>query len=280
MITALLIDDEPPAREALRGLLTRFCTDVEIVGEAHNIILAEQLIESRKPQLLFLDIEMPYGSGFDLLEKIKTPTFKVIFTTGFDQYAINAIRFAALDYLLKPIDIDELKNAVQKAKQAIEQQEQLDDYQNLLSILDKEGSQHNKMAVIENGKVTMVEVSQIAALETSHHQTIIHLDNGESISSTQNIKNYEDLLADYDFARINNSFLVNSVHAAKNSSEVSKLSKREFSVLEYLSNGYSYKMIAADCDISLETVRTYIKRIYQKLDVHSVSEATSKYYRR
>jgi two-component system, LytTR family, response regulator len=279
MITTLLIDDEPPAREALRGLLTRFCADIEIVGEAHNIILAEQLINKHNPQLLFLDIEMPYGSGFDLLEKLQNTAFKVIFTTGFNQYAINAIRFAALDYLLKPIDVTELKNAVQKAKQAIEQQIQLDDYQNLLSVLQKSGSQHNKMAVIEGGKITMVEISQITALETSNNQTLVHLDSGKYIASTQNIKNYEDLLTDYDFARVNNSFLVNSVHAAKNSAEVSKLSKREFLILEYLSNGYSYKMIAADCDIGLETVRTYIKRIYQKLEVHSVAEATSKYYR-
>jgi DNA-binding NarL/FixJ family response regulator len=126
----------------------------------------------------------------------------------------------------------------------------------------------------------MVEISQITALETSNNQTLVHLDSGKYIASTQNIKNYEDLLTDYDFARVNNSFLVNSVHAAKNSAEVSKLSKREFLILEYLSNGYSYKMIAADCDIGLETVRTYIKRIYQKLEVHSVAEATSKYYRR
>jgi DNA-binding NarL/FixJ family response regulator len=151
----------------------------------------------------------------------------------------------------------------------------------LLSVLQKTGSQHNKMAVVENGRINLVEISKIAALEaTDKNHTVLYLDNGEQISSTQNIKNYEDLLADYDFARINKSLLLNSVHAAKNSSAVSKLSKREFTVLEYLSNGYSYKMIAAECDISLETVRTYIKRIYQKLDVHSVAEATSKYYRR
>jgi two-component system, LytTR family, response regulator len=275
-LTALIIDDEQPAREALRALLSRYCHDVEVVGEAHSIDIAESLVIHLQPKLLFLDIEMPYGSGFDLLARFKNPPFRVVFTTGFDQYALNAIKFSALDYLLKPIDIEELKEAVKKAQQYFNG---ASNYQNLLSVLHNPGSQLNQLSIPQSERTEMVAIEKIVAFEAFQSHTIIHLDGGQKIKSTRNIKGYQELLVDYDFEKLENTYLVNTVQMAKTSDHLSVLSSRELEILQHLASGLSYKMVAATCNISIETVRTYTKRIYQKLGVHSVTEATAKFYR-
>src|SRR6476659_5833087 len=120
MIKAMIVDDEPYSCEALDTLLKRYCPDVKVVGIYNSGRQALQEIKVQKPQLLFLDIEMPQMNGFELLQEIPDHDFDLIFTTSYDQYAIKAIRFSALDYLLKPIDRDELQAAVQKVVQRLE----------------------------------------------------------------------------------------------------------------------------------------------------------------
>src|SRR5579872_7054181 len=119
-ISSLIIDDEEGGRRVLQKLLTKFCPDIEVVGDAGSVSDGYTLCMEKNPQLVFLDIQMPTGNGFKLLEKFGSNIpFDIIFVTGFDQYAINAIKFSALDYLLKPVDVDELKNAVARATRTI-----------------------------------------------------------------------------------------------------------------------------------------------------------------
>jgi two-component system LytT family response regulator len=115
MATAIIVDDEEKNREGLAKMIDQFCPDVEVIGKAENTINAKSLIDKYQPEIIFLDIEMPGGDGFSLLEEFENPNFQIIFTTAHAAYAIKAIKFAALDYLLKPININELKIAVEKA---------------------------------------------------------------------------------------------------------------------------------------------------------------------
>ena len=123
MIKAVIIDDEINSRELLHAMLTDHCEDVEILGMAKDVSSGVKTIKQKQPELVFLDIEMPGGSGFDILNAFDHINFKVVFVTGYDQYAIKAIKYAALDYLLKPVDLEELKIAVEKAKTEISGQD-------------------------------------------------------------------------------------------------------------------------------------------------------------
>src|SRR6476620_8029544 len=115
MIQAIIVDDEPKNVKILKALLNEFCPEVRVIGEAATAEEAESVINERKPDLVFLDVEMPYGNAFDLLDKLKPVDFEIIFVTAFDDYTLKAFRYSALDYLLKPVNIDDLKTAVEKA---------------------------------------------------------------------------------------------------------------------------------------------------------------------
>jgi len=119
-VTALIVDDEHKNRETLAKLIDQFCYGIKVIGQAENVQQAKDFIDANKPQIVFLDIEMPGGNGFTLLEKFDVPNFQLIFTTAHADYAIKAIKFAALDYLLKPINVNELKIAVEKAIESIQ----------------------------------------------------------------------------------------------------------------------------------------------------------------
>src|SRR5688572_2568588 len=119
-IKSIIVDDEPKSRNNLRDLLKEYCPQIEIIGEASSVAETLKLTKQKQPDLLFLDIEMPGGSGFDLLKSISNPGFEVIFVTAFDKYGIQAVKFCAIDYILKPIDILELSRAVEKAQLQIE----------------------------------------------------------------------------------------------------------------------------------------------------------------
>ena len=123
MIKAIVIDDEINSRELLHNMLTNHCENVEVLGMAKDVSSGIEIILQKNPQLVFLDIEMPGGNGFDILNALEDINFKVVFVTGYDQYAIKAIKYAALDYILKPVDLDELKSAVEKANSEILNQE-------------------------------------------------------------------------------------------------------------------------------------------------------------
>jgi two-component system LytT family response regulator len=208
MIKAIIVDDEPYCCEALDALLNRYCPQVKVVGICYSGKEALLEIKEQKPQLLFLDIEMPQMNGFELLQKIPDPDFELIFTTSYDQYAIKAIRFSALDYLLKPIDREELQSAVQKvifrSHRPITQQLEI-----LLEKIHAPASHINKVAMPTIEGLQMVTVDSIINCEADSNYTVILLKNKRKITVSRTLKEIEEILEDYSFARVHHSYLVN-----------------------------------------------------------------------
>ena len=215
MLNALIIDDEQSARNALAILLTTYCSDITVLGTADSVAVGAQKILTLKPNLLFLDVEMRGETGFDLLQKFSNPNFKVIFVTGHDQYALNAIKFSALDYLLKPINDVELVNAVQKARLQLEYEHRVDNLLNLFDTLKNPKDKKNKIAVATQPGLELIPVEDIIRCEASGGYTILHLKNKKHIISSKDLKSFSELLEDYDFYRIHDAHLIAYSHISK-----------------------------------------------------------------
>lgn len=207
MIKAIIVDDEPYSCEALDALLNRYCPQVKVAGICYSGNEAIQEIEEQKPQLLFLDIEMPQMNGFELLKKIPHPDFDLIFTTSYDQYAIKAIKFSALDYLLKPIDRDELQAAVSKVtgrrKPPLTQQLEL-----LLQKMQTPARRISKVAMPTLEGLQMVAVDSIISCQSDSNYTVVFLKDNQKIVVSRTLKDIEEMLEDYSFVRIHHSYLV------------------------------------------------------------------------
>lgn len=215
MITTLIVDDEAHARESLSKMLSTNYPEIEVLGSASSADEAYEKIVQLNPDLLFLDVEMPNGTGFDLLTRFAKPSFKVVFVTGFDQYALNAIKFSALDYLLKPVNAKELKETVEKATNEIAHKNGLGDLKNLLSTLQNPKNRKNKLAIPMQQGLEMIEIQEIMRCEAANGYTIIHLRNEKPILSSRDLKTYQELLEEYDFFRIHDSHLVSHLHVQK-----------------------------------------------------------------
>ena len=207
---ALLIDDEQPNLDNLQALLEAYCPQVEICGTALNAETAKNLLYARQPDVLFLDIQMPEQNGFDLLRSLPAYHFEVIFVTAYDQYAIQALRFAAVDYLLKPVAIDELQAAVERADRQHRLKEQNQLLQNLMHLL-KAGSKadEQRIALATVKETRFVKTSEIIRCESSNNYTTFYLADGESLLVCKPIYLYDDLLRAYGFMRCHQSHLVN-----------------------------------------------------------------------
>jgi two-component system LytT family response regulator len=219
MITAILVEDERLSAELLQNMLKDHCPEVEIQGLAHGVDEAIDLITEKKPELVFLDIEMQTGTGFDVLQKVKGIPFKVIFTTAYDHYALKAIKFSAIDYLLKPIDVLELKDAVQKVSTT-----KSSDTENKLSWLLKNLSsaknEDYSISLSTMEGIEFVDVKSIIRLEANGPYTHFYIKNNQKLLISKNLKEYEMLLTDHGFFRIHNSHIVNV-------REVKKISKAD-----------------------------------------------------
>lgn len=208
MITATIVDDEPFCCETLATLLERYCSEVKVLEICHSAATALQSIARNKPDILFLDIEMPFMNGFELLEKLPRIDFKLIFTTSYDQYAIKAIRFSAFDYLLKPIEREELQKAVQKAvtqmTHPLPQQ-----FEILLQKLNHPSVPINKIAIPTMEGLQMIFIDSIISCRADSNYTIIHLKNKQKIIASRTLKEIEEMLEDYSFVRVHHSSVVN-----------------------------------------------------------------------
>lgn len=208
MITAIIIDDEARGRQALKQKLQSYCTDVEILAEAADGLEAIDVISKYNPQLIFLDIEMPKMNGFEMLNAIKEKNFHIIFTTAYDQYAIKAIKYAAFDYLLKPIDIEELKttvaNIIHKENHQTKKQAELLQ-QNILH----PKKSFNKLAVPTLEGLLFFDIQDIIRLEASSNYTNICLLNNNKIIASKTLKEFEELLPADLFFRIHHSHIIN-----------------------------------------------------------------------
>ena len=208
MIKSIIVEDEAQNRENLVRLLAAYCSQVEIVAQCASVTEARQAIIECYPDLLFLDIEMPGGDGFSLLESLPDTHFEVIFVTAYDNYAIQAIRFSALDYILKPIDPAELRNAVEKASQKIAREEENLRMLNLLQNARNESS-NKTIALSLAESIEFVPVQSIIRCESDSNYTTFFLKSGEQLIASRTLKEFDELLSPHGFLRVHQSHLVN-----------------------------------------------------------------------
>lgn len=214
-LKALIVDDERNARENLALMLQDHCPQVEVVGLAEDIDRAEQAIHKHQPDIVFLDIRMPSGSeGFELLHRIPDRQFLVIFVTAFRDFAVEAFHADAIHYILKPIDISELINAVNKAEvQSARIKESADEQQayqeQLESLVASWGGSPRRLAISHQKGIKMIATNDIAFLEAEGNYTAFHLSGGKTFIDTRTLKTYEQMLPAKQFLRTHRSFLVN-----------------------------------------------------------------------
>lgn len=210
MINAVIIDDEKNNIENLQGLLNKYCPQVLVSGIAIHADSGMALIKNLQPQLVFLDIQMPGKSGFDMLMELKEYRFEIILVTAYDQYGIKAIKFSAVDYLLKPVDIEELKIAVQKAERRIKEKIQNFELENLLKVIkNREQKSTHKLALPTLKETRFVSPDDIIRCESSNAYTGFYISTGEKVVVSKPIFEYEELLSDFGFIRCHQSHLVN-----------------------------------------------------------------------
>ena len=209
MINAVIIDDEPKNVRVLKNMLNEFCPEVSLVGEANDSNEGKELIQRKKPELVFLDIEMPYGNGFDLLNALMPIDFEVIFVTAFDKYMLKALKYSALDYLLKPVNIAELKAAVKHAETRIKKNSINQQLTVLLENFKKHEPGLKKIAIPTADGFDFILIEDIVRCEAQGPYTRIFFKDSKKILVSKTLKEYESLLPDNIFLRIHNSHPVN-----------------------------------------------------------------------
>lgn len=213
-IRTVIVDDEEGARESLSNILAGCFPDVEVVAKAGTIQSAAEIIELHKPHLVFLDIQMPGGDAFELLAKFSKPDFGIIFITAYDRYAIKAIKYSAFDYLLKPVDIDELRHAIMRFKASRENPSSADRLKTLLDNFNHSGKL-KKLAIPNTEGIQFVELNEIIRLESEGNYTRIYFADGKKILSSKTLGEYDDLLEEENFVRIHRSHSINLSHVRK-----------------------------------------------------------------
>lgn len=219
-IKALIIDDELKARNILHHYISNFIPEITEIQQADSAAAAMELLKTYQPGIVFLDVEMPHKNGFDFLIQLQSPAFDVIFTTAYNQYAIQAIRFSALDYLLKPVDPDELKAAVLRhldKQETLQQKNEL--YNNLVQNIEKKEVKDFKIAVPSSDGVHFFKVEDILRLEADTSYTHIHLANKKPFIASKTLKHFEEMLEDFNFIRTHKSHLVNAKHITRISND-------------------------------------------------------------
>lgn len=214
-LKAIIVDDEEFARSSLFFLLQQNCAEVEITGIARSVLEAKEILLNHPIDLIFLDIAMPGGNGFELIPDAQRHKAAVIFTTAYDQYALKAIKANALDYLLKPIDIDELKTAVEKVAQHLKlfqnQNESDERISNLANSLSAK-SEIRKLTLPFGQGFKMIDVDEIIYIEADSNYSVVHLINQEKITVSKVLREFEELLPNDQFVRIHKSSIINLNH--------------------------------------------------------------------
>ena len=208
MLKAIIIDDEPYCCEILAAMLETDCPEVNVVTISNNGADALKAIHQFSPDIVFLDVEMPKMNGFEMLEQLHSINFHLIFTTSYDQYALKAIRFSAIDYLLKPVDREELKNAVNKVRQRIQtplpQQLEI-----LMQKIRQPSNPVNKIALPTMEGLQMIPIENIVSCESDDNYTNIKLKGKRKLLVTRSLKEMEESLEQHSFIRVHRSYLVN-----------------------------------------------------------------------
>jgi two-component system, LytTR family, response regulator len=208
MIRTLLVDDETTNSDILQVMLQQYCPGISVCGCAANIDDAERFISEQDPQLIFLDVQMPGGSGFDLLDRIVNKRTEVIFVTAYDNYLLQAIRYSALDYIMKPVNITEVITAVKRAEERIASKSINHQLELLLSNI-RQPAQVQRIAIPHKDEYQFVPITDIVRLEARGAYTDIYLNNGKCYITSKNIKEFEGLLPANLFCRVHHAHLIN-----------------------------------------------------------------------
>lgn len=211
MLRALIIDDIDAIRNKNAALIKAHCPNVALIGHADSVESGALLIAQLSPDLVFLDVEMPDGTGFDLLQKIKPINFKVIFITGFEDFAIRAFRFSAIDYLLKPLNVQELVEAVKKAEDAVGNDLVEVKLNNLFSNLERPKNLQ-RLILKTAEKIFSVNIQDIVSCESDKNYTTFHFINSPKLVVSTNLKEYETMLTPFNFFRSHQSHLINMAY--------------------------------------------------------------------
>ncbi len=215
MIKTVIIEDEQKSRDMLAAIIQKNCPELDVIALGRDVKEGVELIRNQKPELVFLDISMPDGSGFDLLEQVAGSKFELIFATASDQHAIRAIKYSACDYLLKPIDIDELKAAVAKVikkKNAVPNMENL---QFLIQHLKRSDENFQKITLPTGNAYEIVNVKDIIRCEADGSYTTFFLSDKRKLMVSAGLKHYEELLPESEFIRVHHHHLINMNHVLR-----------------------------------------------------------------
>ncbi len=258
VLHSVIVDDEVQSRFVVRKMLEMYCPQVSVVGEAANIEEAYALIQEHQPDLVFLDVEMPHGSGFELLKKFSYVPFDVIFVTGFDQYALQAIKFCALDYLLKPINANEFIVAVNRCFAKKQQTPATDDrLRHLMENIRTQQLVSHKIALATAQGIEFMEVGNIIHCEAEGNYTVIYLTDKSRCVATGKIKEFEELLQGYSFVRVHKSHLINVQYIRKflkkeggyfvmqDNQEIPVARRKKEEVMKILSTGFQSHLLIA-----------------------------------
>lgn len=208
IIHSIIVEDERNNRENLQHILSEYCPSIHLLASCSSALEARQKIIELQPDLVFLDIEMPGGDGFSLLESLPELNFEVIFATAFSGYALKAIKFSALDYIVKPIDPMELLKAIDKASKKIKEKQE---NARMVNLVENQHKEKNKktLAIPLADKIEFVEISNIIHCQADGNYTTFHLGNGEKLLTSKTLKEYDELLTPYGFLRVHQSHLIN-----------------------------------------------------------------------
>jgi two-component system LytT family response regulator len=213
MINAVLIDDDKNLREGMKGLLARFAPNITIIGEADSVASGIEVLTKLKPDVVFLDIQLNDGTGFDILEKLtvqqKTITSHVVFITAHEQYAIKAFRFSALDFLLKPVDPEELQIVIKKIESVLQKTTDFSHIDLLLENIRKNVDNFKRIALSTSEGIHLFDISDIIRCESEDNYTRFFIRNSKPILISKTLKEYEELLKAHNFERIHQSHLIN-----------------------------------------------------------------------
>ena len=213
-LRTIIVDDEKDAVNFIHSIINEYCPKLEVVGTAHSAKEAAKLIIEKNPDLVFLDVEMPHGSGFDLLANFPGKAFDVIFITAFNHYAIKAIKFSAVDYILKPININEFITAVDKViENKTNHQHQQTDFSMLLE--NVRSSLPGKLAIPTSEGMEYLNTKEIIRIEADRSYSWFYLMDRRKLLVSRNLKEYQELLSDRNFFRTHNSHLINLEHVKK-----------------------------------------------------------------
>lgn len=209
MLAAIIIDDETNSRNALLQKIVKYCPDVTVIAECENGEQGIESIETKKPDIVFLDVEMPRMNGFTMLQQLKNKNFEVIFITAYDHYAIKAIKYSALDYLLKPVEVEDLKAAVEKVTQKRKQLEGNNRVELLLQNFLEEKAAHQRIAISSMEGLQFIPTDDIIYLEANSNYTSFYITGNRKIMAAKTLKDFEEILPASMFIRIHHSYLIN-----------------------------------------------------------------------